>query len=250
MTSYWTGRFRRYGHTGWANQAIYCYDQFIRLRLVREVIIQLGFSPKFKCLDYGCGIGDFSRMLSILNARVVAYDVADEIVEAARIRDRSTDTFYTSKSAEAMGNAPFDLILSITVLQHILDDAALQDVIGNLAASLVEGGYMLVIETTGEPDASSSHVRLRTKEMWKQFFVKAGLKLREAKYIYHPTLKPTRSFQEYLSKWNVKALRAASFFRVPLARFFLAKIARNAAECDKDYFVDSGSPTLLMVWQR
>lgn len=249
-TNYWNERFLRYGHTGWANQAIYFYDQFLRLRLVREEIMQLGFSPNFKCLDYGCGVGDFSRMLSTLGGRVVAYDLTDEIVSAARIRDDSSSAFYTSKLSETLESSPFDLVLSITVLQHILDDAALQGVIDNLAGSLVEGGCMLVIETTGEPNASSSHVRLRTKEMWERFFMTASLKLREAKYIYHPALKPTHSFQEYSSKWIVKTLRVASFLRFPFAGLFLAKIAKKAAECDKDYFVDSGSPTLLMVWQK
>ena len=76
---FWTQRVNTYGHTGWSDNITYMYDQSLRLNLV-EKMIQKYFSDKLKfSLDYGCGSGDFTKLLASYSVETTGVDIAQEI---------------------------------------------------------------------------------------------------------------------------------------------------------------------------
>lgn len=60
LAKYWGERFRRYGHTGWADELIYAYDQSLRLKAIDKALTRakVAVSSVTHVLDVGCGTGD------------------------------------------------------------------------------------------------------------------------------------------------------------------------------------------------
>ena len=79
---YWENRTKEKGHTGWSDPIIYSYDQKIRLNTVKYILKSLSIRGG-SALDYGCGTGDFSVLLSKFFDKVKATDLSDNVLEIA-----------------------------------------------------------------------------------------------------------------------------------------------------------------------
>lgn len=248
--AFWSTRARKYGHTGWTNQAIYHYDQTLRIKLVRDTVEQLNLSPGSKCLDYGCGTGDFTRMLSGMGLIVLGYDLSDAVIDVAKSQGVPPNSRYTTDTDDLATHGPYGLVLAVTVFQHILDGASLQATIQHVAQCMQDGGHLILIESSLQRSHQSAHVQGRTAAAWQDAFRSSGLRLSFTKSLYHPTLQPTPSFKAYSARPLVRALRVATHFRLPLANRWLRQIASRAVEADSDYFVEGNSPVILMVWRK
>ena len=72
-STFWSGRLICHGHTGWSDPVVYAYDQLERLEIIKSVVSK----NKFKngvALDFGCGTGDFSKLLLKMGFSVCGYD--------------------------------------------------------------------------------------------------------------------------------------------------------------------------------
>jgi len=248
--AFWSARARKYGHTGWTNQAIYHYDQTLRLKLVKETIESLNIRQGSKCLDYGCGTGDFTRMLSGMGLNVLGYDVSDAVIDVAKSHGVPPNARYTVHADDVATQSPYQLVLAVTVFQHILDDASLHAAVLRVAQCMEDGGHLILIESSIHGSGQSAHVHGRSTAAWQNAFMSSGLRLWFTKSLYHPTLQPTPSFKAYSARPLVRALRVATHFRLPLANWWLRQIASNAVETDRDYFVEGNSPVVMMVWRK
>jgi 2-polyprenyl-3-methyl-5-hydroxy-6-metoxy-1,4-benzoquinol methylase len=113
---FWQDRFAAYGHTGWWDPRIYAFDQQCRLGVFGQWLDDRPFSGQL-ALDFGAGTGDFSRLLVHRGWQVVSYDKYIR----PKFQHRKSQT---ASSAEVVAaSAPYDLIVSITVLDHIMDEA-------------------------------------------------------------------------------------------------------------------------------
>lgn len=248
--AFWSARARKYGHTGWTNQAIYHYDQTLRLKLVKETVERLNMSRGSKCLDYGCGTGDFTRMLSGMGLNVLGYDLSGAVIDVAKSHGVPPNARYTTHTDDLATHGPYHLVLAVTVFQHILDDASLHAAIQHVAQCMQDGGHLILIESSVQGSRQSAHVQGRTRAAWQNAFMSNGLSLCLTKSLYHPTLQPTPSFKAYRAKPIVRVLRVATHFGLPLANRVLRRIASKAVEADRDYFVEGDSPVVLMVWRK
>lgn len=183
--TYWNNRFLRYRHTGWNIPGIYEYDQRIRVRAVMSALRALHAvpGPGTRALDIGCGTGDITAALASTGATVAGYDISGGVIEQARqrFRDRPDVVLECANLVHAeLEHGPFDLVTSVTVLQHQVDDAALDAVIGKLARALRPGGTILVLETVLPEGASGRgadhYIRPRTRSEWLERFAAAGLR--------------------------------------------------------------------------
>lgn len=94
-------------------------------------------------LDVGCGAGLLCEPLARLGAAVTGIDAAPENVAAARAHAASSGLAidYRVGSVEDMGDARFDLVTCLEVVEHVVDPAAF---IAGLGTALAEGGLLIL----------------------------------------------------------------------------------------------------------
>ena len=125
----------------------------VRLRYLRERIDahwhgdEAGFTPLAgkRALDVGCGAGLLCEPLARLGAAVTGLDAAAENIAVAQAHAAQSGLAidYRTGSVEGLGDATFDLVTSMEVIEHVTDPAAF---IAGLAGALAKDG-LLVLST-------------------------------------------------------------------------------------------------------
>ncbi len=247
--AFWSERVRRYGHTGWADVATYGYDQRLRLKAVREVLFERPPPQPSSALDFGCGVGDFCSLLASYADAVMGYDVAADVIARAELCNPAPNVSYVSRT-DAVWARRFDVILSITVLQHVVDDDEFQALLHRFAAALNPGGRIVVLETLADAAQDAGYLKRRTLPQLVAAFAAAGLQPISQRGFYHPTECPTPAYRAYRQRWSVRVLARLAAWRVQPARALLTRIARRAADADTACLDQPASPTQLLVFGR
>jgi SAM-dependent methyltransferase len=186
--AFWNRACARTGHTGYSDELMHRYDQPLRLRAVRRTLSELypGGMAGAHALDIGCGVGDFVFLLRDLGATVLGLDISPAAIGRAQARFAG-DPLVSLTAGEigevALSEADFDVITSVTVLQHLVDDGALHAVLTKLRYTLRPEGRMVVLELAPPHEApvyqadASGDVYLveRPPVVWESAFRKAGL---------------------------------------------------------------------------
>jgi 2-polyprenyl-6-hydroxyphenyl methylase/3-demethylubiquinone-9 3-methyltransferase len=96
-----------------------------------------------RALDVGCGAGLLSEPLARLGAAVTALDAAEENIAAAKAHaaPQGLAIDYRATPVEQLDAAPFDLVTSMEVIEHVADPAAF---VAALAARLAPDGLMIL----------------------------------------------------------------------------------------------------------
>jgi 2-polyprenyl-6-hydroxyphenyl methylase/3-demethylubiquinone-9 3-methyltransferase len=97
-------------------------------------------------LDVGCGGGLLAEVLARAGARVTAIDLADGMIEVARLHahESGLEIDYRVTSAEqliASNPAPFDVVTCMEMLEHVPDPAA---TLATFARCVRPGGHLFV----------------------------------------------------------------------------------------------------------
>lgn len=246
---FWNARLRSHGHTGWADAATYAYDQRLRLRAVGH-LISTGLPPqRLRALDFGCGTGDFSALLARQFAAVTAHDISDDILAVAALRVAAPNVLWSSDRAAALAGGAYDLILSITVLQHVAADAELEALARVFSAALTPTGCVILLESLATtPTAPNAYTRLRTANELAALFGAAGLKLRQRQAFHHPVDSPTPGFAHYRRRMDVRMLGRLANHGSGWARRRLNAVAERCAAQDNAALSDRDGATQLMVF--
>src|SRR5215472_683344 len=144
-SSYWQDRFRGLGHTGWADPVIYSYDQPERLAIV-EAALSRWSANRGVALDFGCGTGDFSRLLLRLGYTVCGYDPYVQPQLSSR-----GFTYATSYEDISIKEHSATLVLSVTALDHILEEHAFLEAIISIRRLLRQTGVFICLEYALDP---------------------------------------------------------------------------------------------------
>jgi 2-polyprenyl-6-hydroxyphenyl methylase / 3-demethylubiquinone-9 3-methyltransferase len=113
-----------------------------------------------RLLDIGCGGGLVCEPMARLGARVTGVDASEANIKTAltHAREQALDIDYRAGTAEGLidsGEAPFDIVLNLEVVEHVAD--AHQFLIDS--ASLVRpGGLMIVASLNRTPKALATAV--------------------------------------------------------------------------------------------
>lgn len=193
--NYWEDRARRFAAQG-AGLAAVCsygmpefYNRMIHYcqRLALEPWFDI--APGARVLDVGCGVGRWSSLLAARGARVTGMDLSPTMIAEAKRRaaengvaDRCRFLVQDLAQLDAGPEADqkFDLVLGVTVLQHILDSAALRSAVQRMVEHLAPGGRMVLLEAA--PARIAKHCdttvfRARPRSVYLELFAQAGLAL-------------------------------------------------------------------------
>lgn len=222
LASYWNNKFLEDGHTGYHDQLIHNYDQPLRIKKIEKVLQRLlpsGLKGR-NILDIGCGTGDFIALSLEQGAdKVCGVDISPKVIEMARNRFKAYG-YRVSLEAKSLQNIElpkntFDLITSVTVLQHIVDNDEVVGVLRKLSKSLKDGGYMVLLEISPinkVEQVNPNILKERTFDEWRNIFSNA-----ELSFVYKPLVYAPLGFcilqlwlptfiQKYTSKNKTKII--------------------------------------------
>jgi SAM-dependent methyltransferase len=189
---YWEDRAQRFSREGDGLAAVCAYGMPAFYNRAIDLEQRLALAPWLKVragarvLDVGCGVGRWSRLLAARGAQVTGVDLSPTMIAQARLRasaDGVADRcdFRVADLSRLDLGEKFDLVLGVTVLQHILDPAALRAALAAMTAHLARGGRMILLEAA--PAASvdrcdSSVFRARHRDLYLELFRECGLAVR------------------------------------------------------------------------
>jgi 2-polyprenyl-3-methyl-5-hydroxy-6-metoxy-1,4-benzoquinol methylase len=189
---YWEERARRFARQGAGLSAVCSYGMpefYNRMidrcqRLALEPWFEI--APGTRVLDVGCGVGRWSSMLATRGADVTGIDLSPTMIEEAQRRAQSNGVgercrFLVQDLAQLDAGAKFDLIVGVTVLQHILEPQALREAIQRMSEHLAPGGRMVLLEAAPARVAKRCDTkvfRARARDVYLGLFEEAGLTLR------------------------------------------------------------------------
>ncbi|WP_172860754.1 class I SAM-dependent methyltransferase [Jiangella alkaliphila] len=101
-----------------------------------------------RVLDAGCGKGWFARAMARFGHRVDGIDISQAAIEECRAQAADQDEYAVSALADWHPPYMYDVVYSVDVLFHVMDDDAWADSVRNLA-SLVRLGAGSSCPTTG-----------------------------------------------------------------------------------------------------
>ncbi len=211
--TFWDQRYETHGHTGYKDQLVYCYDQPLRLKAVNEALSNSGiFLNKFsQMLDLGCGVGDFIDKFAKNDVKVTGIDISADVVKKCheRFRDFPNVTVCNSKIEEmSFPNDSFDVVISVTVLQHIVDSDAFSKAIRNVVGVTKIGGHILVFESSPiriKPnEMTPEYISLKTRREWINAFTQNGCSLIHELCMSQIGLRALSSYDKALTSFFAK----------------------------------------------
>jgi SAM-dependent methyltransferase len=182
MLSFWDKRYEVHGHTGWSDRTLYEYDQKARLNAVEKIINDLNFT---RFLDIGCGSGDFTKLC--LNKKNhssgVGIDISEKVVNALKDEFKPSSKVKFCRvdlTEDPLPPQEFDLIICVTVLQHLGDDQKIIGAIRNIKASMKLDGHLLILENVYGDAKASNDGYIRTNissQKWKDLLTAGGMEV-------------------------------------------------------------------------
>ena len=145
-----------------------------QLRAVESMLRDVDLSG-VRCLDVGCGSGRWSRWLMARGARVTGIDPTAEMLDVARASSPGLDLRRMSATAIGLPNESFDLVLAVTVIQHLLPEE--QEVaVREMCRVLRPGGRLFVLDLIDLRDTGAV-VYPRPPAGWIALYARHGFSL-------------------------------------------------------------------------
>lgn len=161
------------------------YNRAIEMTQRKALGPFLKVTPGERVLDVGCGVGRWSLPLAEAGAVVTGIDLSATMVAEAAARAEARGVgkrclFLQQDVAAPDLESRFDLIVCVTVLQHVLDDDHCRDAITALAGRLAPGGRMVLLEAAPRRNSLRCDTvvfRARSERDYLNWFEQAGLTL-------------------------------------------------------------------------
>jgi 2-polyprenyl-3-methyl-5-hydroxy-6-metoxy-1,4-benzoquinol methylase len=244
---YWEDRARRYAVQGAGLAAVCSYGMPAFYNRAIDLTQRLALQPWLRgvagkdVLDVGCGVGRWSRWMASAGAQVTGVDLSHTMTMEAK-RRADTMTMEAKRRAEVEGLSPrcqfltqdlaelktgseYELILAVTVLQHILDENRLEDAVSSLRHHLSPPGRLVLLEAA--PSLPNSRCdtavfQARNLEFYLKLFSRIGLQVETITGV-DPTPLKTRFLPYYRNLPRPAALAglfAATAVSLPLDAVF------------------------------
>lgn len=162
-----------------------------RRKRTLEILDAFDFEDK-RILDVGCGDGYYSRCLKKRGADIIGVDISGSMIELAEKNTKKEGLIipYYKISGQRLEfeENSFDYVLTVAVLQHILDEHILSKLLSEISRVVVIGGGVIIFEHT-QTVAGKGSMRIgRTHNDYKILFKKYRFTLKE-----HHIICPSKS---------------------------------------------------------
>ncbi len=243
-TAYWEARARRFASEGRGLAAVCSYgmpefyNRAIHREQERALAPWLHVPPGARVLDVGCGVGRWSRLLANRGALVTGVDLSATMVEEAARRARiegiaARCRFLVGDIASLELQERFDLVLGVTVLQHILEPGALEAALRNMARHLSPGGRLVLLEAAPlrpEGRCDSSIFRARPRAEYLRLLSACGLQVQALGGVdpapFRTHLLP--HLRRLPRGWSVPLLAAVTGLCLPLNAIFARSALKSS----------------------
>ncbi len=165
----------------WLNQ----YYARFQKEVYKKLFSLLPPADKAHALDIGCGAARWCRFLTEHGYQTVGIDLQRELIEINRSRYPDCN-FVCTSIQDYHPKKPFDLISSVTVIQHIPFEEQ-NIVIQKLRDLIKDNGFAIVLENIHD---QGPHVFSNTIKEWQKKFHDAGFStIAVQRYDYSPFLR-------------------------------------------------------------
>lgn len=191
---YWEERGRRFARSGSGWKAVCLkgapefYNRLLH-RLQRKALLP-EFDSSGAVLEFGCGVGRWLEELNGRFGKICGIDISPAMLERARQRlgrpaggDIRLCRFDGSRIPFSSG--VFDLVFSVTVLIHVVDDGILRRAIGEICRVAAPGGKIVILEDfASDGESSLPHLRFRPEGAVEALFLQSGWRLVSSRPVY------------------------------------------------------------------
>lgn len=123
-----------------------------------------------RVLNFGCGNGYFEDQWESHGAALTSgIDIVEDVINDLRARfpDRIYRSGDLAEQPELLsGLGQFDMVTALDVLYHVVDDRAVERVVGRLSDCLSEQGWFLFTDALAD-SRPAQHVRFRGLGFWQ-----------------------------------------------------------------------------------
>jgi 2-polyprenyl-3-methyl-5-hydroxy-6-metoxy-1,4-benzoquinol methylase len=186
--SYWEGRARQFAARGRGLAAVCSYGMPAFYNYSIESAQRRALLPWLPqvatgsgtALDVGCGVGRWSLELARRGHEVLGLDLSPSMLEQAWLRtaNRSGCSFELGDVTTLNLGRKFQLILCVTVLQHVLNPIEARQAIVRLKDHLAPGGTLILLEaapTHSTARCDTAVFRARNFQWYQEALQAAGL---------------------------------------------------------------------------
>ena len=242
-THFWEARAQRFAASGEGLKAICSYampgfyNRAIDVTQRAAMKSLIGAIPRgAQVLDYGCGVGRWTRELARRGAYVTAVDFSATMLHEARTRTSAAGLaercrFIHCDVTMLDLTERFDVVMGVTVLQHVLDEADLEQTIARLARHLKPGGRMILVEAAPSQEhqrCDTVTFRARPLASYLEKMRKAGLDVTRIQGVDPSPLKlwVVPRFKVWPRAVAVGVLALATLISLPLDVLFARLLTR------------------------
>jgi 2-polyprenyl-3-methyl-5-hydroxy-6-metoxy-1,4-benzoquinol methylase len=190
VAAFWEARAARFAGEGKGLRAVCSYampgfyNRAIDLtqRCALSAVLR-SIEPGSSILDYGCGIGRWSRAMARRGCEVVGMDFSAAMLRQAEERTAAAGLaprcrfLHRDVSSFDLGRT-FDVVFGVTVLQHVIEPARFSEALACLARHVRPGGRLVLLEaapTRAVDRAETATFRARTLPEYLEAIAAAGL---------------------------------------------------------------------------
>jgi SAM-dependent methyltransferase len=171
-------------HSGapiWFNEYYARYQRLVFEKLLAECPNR----RDARALDVGCGAGRWCRLLAAAGYQVEGIDLQAPLIEKNRRRYPDM-SFHCTSIQDFVTTASFDLVTTVTVIQHIPFDEQ-PKALTKIATLIKPGGRLLMLENVADQGA---HVFANSVAGWTRALEQVGFSLNSLqRYDYSPAIR-------------------------------------------------------------
>ena len=177
--NYWRQRAKSFGPNGVYNLSLNEHEKKeiteLQFSIISKIMLSFKTQGFRKVLDYGCGPGRFTKLLSEVTAsKVIGVDIVPEFINYAKMNDEFNDYKLLQKNTIPVLTKSIDVIFICLVLGALTENE-IKKMKRELIRVSISCPKILIIENTTE-GLKSNHWNYRKIEFYENLFSEFNLK--------------------------------------------------------------------------